>query len=211
VANENLLPEKSESAELLFRYRHSFVEFDVTGFLLWGKNIIDWIKETPDSKSTATNLTKVNTQGVESNLRFRLSSLTSVLGENASLAFGYTRMWQDYDAQNYISESQNKLNYLRDKFTTQFTHRVYKELSASWYFRLQKRMGTYTDYENNVSTGKQVNYPGFSTLDLKLDYKIENLKFNLSMSNLYNTKYVDLGNIDQPGFWLTGGISYVFK
>lgn len=211
VANENLLPEKSESTELLFRYRHSFVELNVTGFLLWGRNIIDWIKETPSSKSTATNLTKVNTQGVEGNLRLRLTSLTSVFGENASLALGYTRMWQDYDAQNYISESQNKLNYLRDKFTGQFTHRIYKELSASWYFRLQKRMGTYTDYENNVSTEKQVGYPGFSTLDLKLDYRLENLRFNLSLSNLYNTKYVYLGNIEQPGFWLTGGISYVFK
>ncbi|MBP1617141.1 MAG: TonB-dependent receptor [Bacteroidetes bacterium] len=211
VANENLLPEKSESTELLFRYRHSFIELDVTGFLLWGRNIIDWIKETSSSKPTATNITKVNTQGVESNLRFRLSSLTSVLGDNASLALGYTRMWQDYDAQNYISESQNKLNYLRDKFTAQFSHRVYKDFSASWFFRIQKRMGTYTLYENNVSTGNQVGYPGFSTLDLKLDYKYENLRLNLSFNNLYNTKYVDLGNIEQPGFWLLGGISYVFK
>ncbi|OJU41851.1 MAG: hypothetical protein BGN96_02465 [Bacteroidales bacterium 45-6] len=211
VANENLLPEKSGSTELSFRYRHSSVELDVTGFLLWGRNIIDWIKETSSSKPTATNITKVNTQGVESNLRIRLSSLTSALGENALLALGYTRMWQGYDTQEYISESQNKLNYLRDKFTAQFTHRIYKELSASWYLRLQKRMGTYTDYDNYVSTGKQVGYPGFSTLDLKLDYKVENLKLNLSLSNLYNTKYVDLGNIEQPGFWLTGGISYVFN
>lgn len=211
IANENLLPEKSESTDLTFKYRHSFVEVNVTGFLLWGKNMIDWIKEDKDSKPMSTNITKVNTQGIESNIKFRLSSVCPILGENSTLTLGYTRMWQDHFTEEYISESKNKLNYLRDKFTTQFNHRIFNGLSANWFFRYQKRMGRYSRYIDNKDTKELVPYPAFSTLDLKLDYKYENLTINLSLNNLYNKKYVDLGNIEQPGFWLLGGISYVFK
>lgn len=211
VANENLLPEKSESLDLSLKYRNRFVAANVTGFLLWGRNMIDWIQEDIDSKPTAANLTKINTQGIESNVKFYLSALFPGLGTNATLAVGYTRLWQDHDAGMYISESKNKLNYLRDKFTTQLNHKIYKGLSANWFFRYQHRMGKYTKYENHVNTKQQVSYPSFSTLDLKLDYKYENLAIYASLNNLFDKKYVDLGNIEQPGFWLSTGISYVFR
>lgn len=209
TANENLLPEKSESVDLALRYRIPHVEFSVTGFLLWGKNMIDWIKDEANAKPTSTNITKVNTRGIESSMKVDLALLWPAL-DRSFLQVGYTRMWQDYDTDKYISESKNKLNYLRDKLTVHLNHPIFRGLSANWFFRYQKRMGQYTQYENHKSTGELVGYPSFATLDLKLDYRIENLTFNLSMNNLTNKKYVDLGNIEQPGFWLLGGISYVF-
>lgn len=211
VANENLLPEKSESLDFTLRYRNYFMAANVTGFLLWGKNMIDWIKEDINSKPTASNLTKVNTQGIESNIKIFLSALYSGLGSNTMLMLGYTRIWQSHDANQYISESKNKLNYLRDKFTAQLSHSIYKGLSVNWFFRYQHRMGKYTKYEHYLNTEQQVPYPSFSTLDLKLDYKCKNLTINMSLNNLFDKKYVDLGNIEQPGFWLTGGITYVFQ
>lgn len=211
IANDNLLPEKSESTDLTFRYRHSIVEFSATGFLLWGKNMIDWVKEDKDSKPTSTNITRINSQGVESNLKLYLSTILPILGENPSLTLGYMHMWQDYDTNEYISESKNKLNYLRDKFTIQFNHKIINRLTANWFFRTQKRMGRYSKYVDNKNTGELVSYASFSTLDLKLDYKIEKLTVHLSMNNLYNKKYIDYGNIEQPGFWLSGGLSYALR
>lgn len=211
TANENLLPEKSESADISFKFRRSIVEFNTSGFLLWGKNMIDWIQEDKDTKPKSANITKVNTQGIESNVKLYLSTFLPILGENSSINIGYTRMWQDYDTKEYISESKNKLNYLRDKFTTHLNHKIVDRLSANWYFRYQKRMGKYSKYVDNVDTKELVTYPSFSTLDLKLDYRYENLTINLSLNNIYNKKYIDLGNIGQPGFWLLGGVSYVFK
>lgn len=211
IANENLLPEKSESTDLTLKFRNSLLEVHVTGFLLWGKNMIDWIKKDADSKSTATNITKINTKGIENRMKFNLFSLCPALGNDAVLTLEYTRMWQSFDTNEYISESKSKLNYLRDKFTSRFSHRVCKGLSADWFFRYQHRMGEYRKYEDHVDTKTFANYPEFSTLDLKLSYQYENLNLNLSLNNLGNKKYVDLGNIEQPGFWLTGGVSYVFK
>ena len=212
TANENLVPEKSESADLSIRYRNNILEVSTTGFLLKGSNMIDWIKETSDSKQTSANITKIDTKGVEANVRLCLGQIAPALGEDASLTVGYTRMWQDINAGIYISESADKLNYLRDKFTAQFSHRVAGNLSAFWFLRMQKRMGKYTLYEDNKPTGIISGYPAFSTLDMKLQYNCNNnLMFNLSMNNIFDTNYVDLGNIHQPGFWLIGGLSYTIK
>jgi len=207
--NSGLKPEKSESLDLNFKYNKSFLSAYLTGFLLWGRDMIDWVKvNATDTKWASWNLTKVDTKGVEMGVKFGLADVFPVLGEQSSVSLDYARMHQTSDAQNMIS--LYSLNYLRDKFTAQFHHQIYKGFSAGWYFRFQKRMGFYEKYENLVKVGNE-HYPAFSTLDLKLNYKYNDLQLNLSMNNLYNTHYFDRGNIPQPGFWLMGGISYTFR
>lgn len=207
--NSGLKPEKSESLDLNFKYNKSFFSAYLTGFLLWGRDMIDWVKvNATDTKWASWNLTKVDTKGVEMRVKFRLADVFPVLGEQSSVSLDYARMHQTSDAQNMIS--LYSLNYLRDKFTAQFHHQIYKGFSAGWYLRFQKRMGFYEKYENLVKIGNE-HYPAFSTLDLKLNYKYNDLQLNLSMNNLYNTHYFDRGNIPQPGFWLMGGISYTFR
>jgi iron complex outermembrane receptor protein len=209
--NDGLKPEESQSVDLGLKYKDTLVNAYLTGFLMWGRNIIDWIeKQKPngDIVSASWNHTEVNTQGVEMGVRFNLTEKLPVLGSNAYLSLDYTRMHQDYDTKGEVS--QHRLNYLRDKFTTTFNHQIYKGLSAGWYFRYQKRMGTYKAVENRVDIGRKP-YRAFSTLDLKISYRHENLLLHLNLNNLYDTQYNDLGNIPQSGFWLMGGISYTFK
>ncbi|WP_221412103.1 TonB-dependent receptor plug domain-containing protein [Dysgonomonas sp. ZJ279] len=207
--NDGLKPEKSESLDLGFKYNDSFVSAYLTGFLMWGRDIIDWVKINPEDKKWASwNHTELNTQGIEAGVKFQLGSYLPVLGRKSYLAFDYARLHQDCNTDGL--QSIFSLNYLRDKFTTQFSHEIYDGLSAGWFFRYQKRMGSYEKYENQVKVGNE-RYPAFSTLDLKLNYTYDNLNFNLNLNNLYNTDYFDRGNIPQPGFWLMGGISYTFK
>jgi iron complex outermembrane receptor protein len=204
--NNGLKPEKSESLELNFKYSQSFFSAYLTGFLLWGRDMIDWVKV--DDKWASWNLTKVDTRGVEMGVKLRLGDVIPALGGQSSLSLDYARMHQTSDTQEMVS--LYSLNYLRDKFTAQFHHQIYKGLSAGWYFRFQKRMGFYEKYENLEKVGNEP-YPAFSTLDLKLNYKYNDLMFDLSMNNLYDTHYFDRGNIPQAGFWLMGGISYTFR
>ncbi|MDR1160973.1 MAG: TonB-dependent receptor [Tannerellaceae bacterium] len=208
-SNNGLAPERSEALDMGLKYNTPFIDAYVRGFLLWGKNMIDWVKENPeDAKWASWNLTKVNTQGVEAGMRFRLSTFIPALGEHASLAMDYTRMHQASDTKNLISKYT--LNYLRDKFTVQFTHQIGNSFSAGWHFRFQKRMGTYEKFVDLEKAGDEP-FPSFSTLDVKLNYPYKAVIFNLCLNNLYNTTYFDLGNIPQPGFWLTGGISYTLR
>jgi iron complex outermembrane receptor protein len=207
--NKELAPEKSEALDIGLKYNNYFIDAYLTGFLLWGKNMIDWVKESPeDIKWASWNLTKVNTQGIEAGVRFRLSTFLPFLGKQSSLAMDYTRMHQTSDTKNLISKYT--LNYLRDKFTVKFIHQIGNKFSAGWYLRFQKRMGTYEKFVDLEKTGDE-SFPSFSTLDLKLNYQYKVITFNLSLNNLYNTAYFDLGNIPQPGFWLTGGVSYCFR
>lgn len=209
--NSNLLPEHSQSLDLGIKYRNSFFNAYMTGFLMWGRNIIDWVKvEKEDGRivNASWNHTQVNTQGIEMGVRFQLGSLIPALGEQASLSVDYARMHQDRDTQR--QNSIFKLNYLRDKLTATFNHRIYKGFSVGWYLRYQKRMGIYEAYKNGAAIGKTP-YRAFSTLDLKVNYRYEDLVLYINLNNLYNTKHNDTGNIPQPGFWLTGGINYTFK
>lgn len=207
--NDGLKPEKSSSLDLNFNYRSTAVSAYITGFLLWGRDMIDWVKAHPDDTKWASwNLTKVDTRGIEMGVSLHLATFLPALGEQSRLSFDYARMHQTSNTQNLLSVYS--LNYLRDKFTAQLHHRIYKGFSAGWYFRFQKRMGVYEKFENLEKVGNE-SYPAFSTLDLRLNYTYKDLLFNLSLNNLYDTYYFDRGNIPQPGFWLTGGISYTFK
>jgi iron complex outermembrane receptor protein len=210
-ANENLLPEKSESIDLSLGYHNTLIDIQLAGFSLWGRNMIDWIKQQPTDNPTSTNITKVSMQGIDASIRFRLYPLIPALEERATLSVAYARLFQEYDAGEHISQAANAINYLRDKLVIGFNHRIAGNLSANWYFRLQKRMGDYEKYEDYAATGIRETYPAFSTLDLRLDYRWEDFNVHLAANNLYNTKYVDWGNVPTPGFWLSGGVSYTIK
>ncbi len=210
-SNSNLLPERSQSVDLGVKYKNSFISGYITGFLMWGRNIIDWIDKEIDGEmvSASWNHTELNTQGAEAGILLRLGDFVPLLGDASSLSIDYARMHQDCDTKG--QNSQYKLNYLRDKLTATFNHRIYKGFSAGWYFRYQKRMGMYKVFKNAEDTGVLTQYRPFSTLDLRLNYQYEDITVHMNMNNLYDTRHNDMGNIPQPGFWLTGGVSYTFK
>lgn len=210
AGRKDLKPEKSESLDFNIKYKDSFFSAYLTGYLMWGKDIIDWVKEKPEDKYySAWNMSKINTQGIELGMSLRMGEVLPVLGENSCLSVDYARMFQDSNTGEMIS--MYSLNYLRDKFTAKFNHQIYKGLSAGWYFRLQKRMGVYELYHGKDEDATIESYPAFSTLDLKLNYQYKDILFNLTLNNLYDTYFFDRGNTPQAGFWLMGGISYTFK
>lgn len=210
ISNYNLKPEDSESFELGFKYNTPLIKAYATGYIMKGKNLIDWIKRTPNSeKWESMNLTKIDKQGLELGATIFLKQLFSNLDPSTTLNLGYTRLHQKKNSEDYISNYT--LNYLRDKFTLGVNHSIYKGLSASWYFRWQKRMGRYLKYENTKPATTQTPYPAFSTLDLQLNWKVRDFSINLTANNIFDKKYFDLGNVPQAGFWLIGGISYTLK
>jgi iron complex outermembrane receptor protein len=202
----DLLPEKSEAFDLGFKYTNAFVVFSANGFYEKGKNLIDWIKENPQDKLKATNLTSINKAGLEVNIALYFEKLLPQLA-TTRLNFGYMYLNQDKDAGNLISNYV--LDYLRHKFIAGLAHPIYGDLSADWQFRWQKREGTYSQLTGKDDEGKNVfketAFPAFSLLDLKLNWKLNDFTVYLSINNLLNVNYYDRGNVPQPGFWLIGG------
>ena len=73
--------------------------------------------------------------------------------------------------------------------------------SFSWSARYQDRNGQYS----NVA-GEMVNYPVFWLFDARLNYERKTVKFFVDASNIFDRKYVDIANVQQPGRWLGAGL-----
>lgn len=208
IGNSDLKPEDSETLDLGFNYNTSFVKAYITGYLMKGKNMIDWIKENPDDKWESRNITEIDKKGIDVGATFYFNELFPAINPLTTLQVGYSRLYQERNSGELISNYT--LNYLRDKFTTQINHPIYKGISANWNFRWQKRMGTYLKYENLKPTTQQP-YPYFSTLDLQINWKLKDFVVTATANNIFDRKYIDLGNIPQAGFWLMAGVSYTLK
>ncbi|MDR2470051.1 MAG: TonB-dependent receptor [Tannerella sp.] len=204
TADEQLRPERSESLDGGVEYTHSLVSAHLSAFLMWGRDIIDWVRESAADKWASWNLTEIDKRGIETGLTFRPGNRWTAL-HGTLLSVGYARMSQTCNTHGL--ESRYSLNYLRDKLTIQLSHPIYRGLSAGWYFRCQKRMGVFAKYENGTATGLQP-YPAFSTLDFRVSYIFRTWKLYLDVNNLYDTYYYDIGNVPQAGRWLTGGIIF---
>lgn len=207
IGNKDLRPERSESIELGINYKIKMVSSFISSYWMKGSNFIDWIKNTPqDSQWIAQNLNTIDKIGIDVGATLFFESMFPKLKETY-LNFGYTRLHQSKKS-DFISNEV--LNYLRDKLTLKLNHTIYKNLSAQWNFRWQKRMGSYLHYEASKPTIEQP-FGSYSTLDVRFNYKLKLLNLTLDLNNIFDKKYQDLGNIPQPGFWLIGGVAYTLQ
>ena len=204
AGNTNLEAEESESYEVGLKYSHPFITASFASFILNGKNMIDWVKADADALWESKNHTKIGTNGVESTISFDLNKWMGHSQPFTSLTLGYMYIDQNIEESELISNY--RLNYLRHKFTAALQHEVVNNLTFSWKFRWQNRIGSYIQYID-LQPGELVKYTPFGLLDVKVDYKLNNINLFLNANNIFNVQQVDFGNIPQPGFWLSGGVS----
>jgi hypothetical protein len=55
-----------------------------------------------------------------------------------------------------------------------------------------------------LKPAETVNFKPFSVLDAKIAYQWKKMNFFVDANNIFDKKYIDLGNIPQAGFWLSG-------
>ena len=207
TGNTNLSAENSQSLEAGLKLKNHYLRATFSAFYMIGDNLIDWIKPSADALWESRNLTRINKLGLETYLTL---DIEQILGREQPLRrfdLGYTYLNQEKVADDWISNYT--LNHLKHKFTASLTHNIVENISLSWNFRWQDREGSYVQYINS-KPGEKVPYIPFSVLDLKFNYKLKDLNLFVNANNIFDKTYVDLGNIPQPGFWLSGGISYYF-
>jgi len=169
--------------------------------------MIDWVKTSPDALWESRNYTQLNKEGFEANISLDLAAWFGTNQPFRTLSFGYMYLHQDLAVDSLISNYA--LNYLRHKFTAALHHEVVKNLTLSWNFCWQDRVGSYVQYVD-LQPGKRVEFTPFALLDVKANYKLSRADLFVNANNIFNTTHVDFGNIPQPGFWLTGGVSVKF-
>lgn len=204
IGNSDLEAEESESYEVGLKYSHPFITASFASFILNGKNMIDWVKADADALWESKNHTKIETKGVETTINFDLKEWIGHRQPFTSLVLGYMYIDQNIEESELISNY--RLNYLRHKFTAALQHEVVDNLTFSWKFRWQDRIGSYIQYID-LQPSELVKYTPFGLIDVKVDYNLNKINLFLNANNILNTQQVDFGNIPQPGFWLSGGLS----
>lgn len=204
--NVGLKPEETQAFCVGGKYRRLGLNMEVTGFYHKGKNMIDWVMYKADDVYHSANF-KLDNYGVETNaaLMFREWFGETFLLDRLSL--GYTYIYQKRHDAVEIYKSNYALEYLRHKLVATLDHRIWRQLTATWAFRWQDRMGSYIKYASVNDVGTLVDYEPYALLDLRLQWTAPRYRIYLEGNNLTNHTYYDLGNIPQPGFCFKVGAS----
>ena len=212
--NQGLKPEHNHSLSLGAEFRVKSRDFNSSLFTLRsslfyhrGTQMIDWVMYTPDDiyHTAAFGLDNLGVQ-----VQGRITPPHSLRGWAGfrSLSFGYTFIHQTkHDAEGVV-KSNVAMEYLRHKVVASLTHCIIKsekgkslyQLSMTWDFRWQERVGSYQ------SGGKLVPYRPYAMLDAKLQWDAPRYQVYVQATNITNRRYYDLGSVPQPGIWGMAGI-----
>ena len=202
LGNPNLKPEQATTYEIGLKYITDKVNANVSLYRRDGSNIIDWVKPSATSKWESMNITQVIANGIDLSMQFNMQKIYGSESFIKTLNVSYSYLTLEKQSSNYIS--YYALDYLRNKFTLRFDHTICNDVKASWAMRFHDRAGTYSD----PVTGAPLNYEPFFTTDLKIYLEKRIWSIYVEANNLFDTKYQDIGNIQMPGCWFSGGVSY---
>ena len=193
-ADKYLKAEEMQALEGGIKYSSRWLTVHTSIFHHHARNMIDWVMDTRDADPVwqSVNHTKINTLGEEITLNSQLSSL--------NVQLSYCHLHQSKDEQPFL-QSQYSLEYLRHKVTAQLQMHLWEAFDLTLNYRWQDRMGSYTTVDGEVRA-----YHPYSVVDARLSWDQAGYSIYLEGNNLTNHRYVDYGNIEQPGCWITAGI-----
>ena len=207
--NVGLHPEETMSLDFGAEYRRPALKASASFFWLKGKNMIDWVMYSEDDIYHSANF-KLDNLGAEINAYLVPRER---LGEDffiESFNIGYAYIHQERHDDTEVYKASYALEYLRHKLVVGLTHRIWRQLQATWSLRWQDRMGSYIRYENADDTGTLVSYSPYSVLDLRIQWNGSRYKIYIEGNNLTDCTYYDHGNVPQPGLWVKAGASLTF-
>ena len=191
-----LRPERNNTFKGGVRYRTFGFEALASVFYSKGRDMIDWVYETAESKRyQAMNIGKLDNVGMNFEAKWNLSQLlcpdfTASEKEPWLMTLGYAYINQTHKTDKAIHKSLYALEYLRHKLVATVSHPIVKHLSASWSLRWQQRMNGYHPY---------------AKLDGKVQYQLRHCAIFVKADNITCHRYYDLGTVRQPGLWIMAG------
>ncbi len=209
--NVGLKPEKVTAVNLNARYRSNPIEVQLNGYYTYGTDMIDWVMYNDSDIYHSANFELAN-MGIEANVGINFRNW---LGEKCPLrkfSAGYAYIYQDRKDDVRVYKSNYALEYLRNKVVLSLDSRIVGKLNGSVTYRYCDRMGNYIKYDaNHKSTGELTAYKPYGITDLRISWDDKHYTIYAEASNLFDQTYYDLGNIEQPGIWVKGGVKVNFE
>ena len=205
--NPDLEPETAVTGEGGIKISTPYLKGRAIYFHREGTNLIDWVKEPSDEKWRPMNHTQITSRGADVNIAwFPSAHVHRVLPDKIEV--GYL-----FNSQSK-GESQLLSNYvldnLRHKIVASVTKNITGKLSVDVRVIYQDRDGGFSRYENG-SYAVEAPYEPFWLTDVKGLYRIGRFQTYVTVNNVLNREYFDLGNVVQPGRWVKAGVQYQFN
>jgi vitamin B12 transporter len=191
TGNPGLAPEQAVFAEAGLKGRWKQVNIEVAVFHRWGRNLIDWVKAPGEEKWRSMNHTSVNISGME-------------LGMTAGgLSIQYGFMYAGKQSGELVSNYA--LDYLRHKLDLSYSRTIFGKLSTGIFVSYKDRAGGYMLFADGLFSDIRPFDP-YWLIDLKVTYSHGPYRFFAEASNLFDTHYVQIANVPQPGRWARMGV-----
>ncbi|MBA4411097.1 MAG: TonB-dependent receptor [Bacteroidota bacterium] len=200
LGNPDLKPEKSVNYEGGIKFNYNGFSGHAGSFHRKGEDLIDWVREKETDKWQTKNLTKINSTGIEVSGKFFPEKIWNKNLFITKLGLNYSYIYLDKGGNNFFSNYV--LDNLKHKFDLELNHKIRGNLKASWRVSYQDRNGMRTKSEP---------YNPFWLVNTRLMWKTPSTEIYAMAANLFDTKYYDLGVIEQPGRWISFGINYQIK
>ncbi len=208
--NPDLLPEKAYTVEMGFNVKWrkqralpAYLNANIALFNRWGIHMIDYIKSDTDYLWRTVNHTDIRFLGAEIMLEYFPRNHVNSDFFISHVILQYSYLNSNKESKGY--QSRYTLDHLIHRLTLRFGHRIIKGLEMDYALSYNKRKGEYTSYKQNPE-GRLATFPDYWLLDIRIQYTYKILNFYLDISNVLNQKYFDLGDLEQPGIWVRGGI-----
>jgi iron complex outermembrane receptor protein len=200
LGNPDLKPEKSVNFEGGIKLALNGFTGHAGTYFRKGKDLIDWVRQTDTEKWQTKNLTKINTTGIELNGDFFPEKLLN-------RDFFLTKIGLNYAYTELNKGKTEVLSYyvldnLKHKLDIEVNHKIWKGIKGSWRASYQDRNGMRTTIES---------YKPFWQVNTRIMWKSPSTEVYAMIANLFDTKYFDLGAMEQPGRWISFGVSHQIK
>ena len=188
IGNADLKAEEATSFELGYRYKKEKYSFSITGFRRNATNLIDWVRKSDTLAWKVVNLTRVNTTGLEAELKLFPQKIFNKNTFLQGVYINYTYL----DANQLTSEylSKNVLDYLQHQLIASVFYHISPKLHQSWKIRFEDRIG----------------YEAHTLFDSRISYNTEKTRFYVEASNLFGITYYEFGGLEMPGRWIRLGV-----
>ena len=202
-ADKYLKPEEMQAVEGGVKYSSRWLTAQASIFHHHASNMIDWVMDIREADPVwqSVNHTKVNTLGEEVSISLDLANIIHL--PSSILHLSYCHLHQQKQEADYL-QSQYSLEYLRHKLTAQLRMCLTEELELTLGYRWQDRMGQYTTIDGEIK-----DYHPYSIIDARLSWTKNSHSIYIEGNNLTGHRYVDYGNVPQPGCWITGGLKWI--
>ena len=194
--NVDLRPEEAVAGRIGVRYTKYNLRASLSGYYRYGYRIIDWVRETGRDEYRAGNITNVISSGIE-------IDLTYLIDTRFINTIGLSYTYADVNKRSGNMHSLYATDFLRHKALLSLDHNICPKLSAKWNLSFQKREGSYPG-----KNGAEIPYDSFLLADLKIIWEGGKFKPFAEVTNLFDTDYLYLGNLPQPGRWIKAGVNF---